>query len=487
MTLATAPTQLIPHHPLWDTARACTACELRAACEGPVPGEGYPWAQLLILGEAPGRQESRDGRPFIGAAGQELNNYLRLYMELTREAAFITNTTLCRPGQGSEDWKPQPAHVRICTTLHLEPTLWMVRPKVVLALGAVAIGYLLGIPTDKVVVRELSGIPQRPPPVDGLYRDFILIPSIHPAAPLRREHEAGPMMRAIGEAFQAARGVLEGTWQPVIDEHPAPSYALIDSLRELGLPSMVAVDTERLPSGKPWCLSASAVAGVALVVKADDYEGISAIKSVLENPGVTTVFHNSAWDLAELAHFNPPIYPANFRDTMYQLYWRGEQIQGLKHQARRLLGMEMQDYTDVVRTAQGKLAMEYLGQIASIPWPAPQPIEKIETRKPKYKKDKATGQRVMVDPGGGTEVKVKHPWNMARKAAGILKDAKGKGADPVERWRGLEEEERALVENVLGRMPEAGLDQVEESVWVPYSARDADATLRLYLKLAGGK
>ena len=120
----------------------------------------------MIVGEAPGRNEDLNGRPFIGLAGAELENYL-YSVGLRREDVFIDNIVHCRPSGSDvhQDWRPSPQHIATCTGLNLEPVLWMVRPKVVLALGGTACEYFL---SSKVNVGEISAMPRRPAEVDGL-------------------------------------------------------------------------------------------------------------------------------------------------------------------------------------------------------------------------------------------------------------------------------------------------------------------------------
>jgi len=117
---------------------ACTRCEL---CEGrtrTVFGVGDPEADWMIIGEAPGAEEDRQGEPFVGRAGQLLNAILRA-VGLRREQVFIANILKCRPPQNRD---PKSEEVERCMP-YLHRQVELVRPKLIVALGRVAAQNLL--------------------------------------------------------------------------------------------------------------------------------------------------------------------------------------------------------------------------------------------------------------------------------------------------------------------------------------------------------
>ncbi|MEM3943599.1 MAG: uracil-DNA glycosylase [Thermofilaceae archaeon] len=81
--------------------RVCTRCPLHATRRNAVPGEGNPNARVMLVGEAPGYNEDVQGRPFVGAAGNLLNELLGL-AGLRREEVFITNVVKCRPPENRD-------------------------------------------------------------------------------------------------------------------------------------------------------------------------------------------------------------------------------------------------------------------------------------------------------------------------------------------------------------------------------------------------
>ena len=116
----------------------CTRCELHRGRTQTVFGVGRRDADLLVIGEAPGAEEDRQGEPFVGRAGQLLNAMLRA-IGLDRGAVYIANILKCRP-PGNRD--PRPEEV-LCCTPYLERQIELVAPRAVLAVGRIAAQRLL--------------------------------------------------------------------------------------------------------------------------------------------------------------------------------------------------------------------------------------------------------------------------------------------------------------------------------------------------------
>lgn len=119
----------------------CFDCDLCMARKNIVNGEGNIKAPILFLGEAPGYNEDKLGRPFVGDAGKQLDYFLNLF-GLTREYhVFITNTVLCRPPNNRE---PHPIEISICS-IHVSEEILMVNPKIIVLLGNTALKTTTGI------------------------------------------------------------------------------------------------------------------------------------------------------------------------------------------------------------------------------------------------------------------------------------------------------------------------------------------------------
>lgn len=118
----------------------CQRCQLAQGRNKLVFGVGDPNARLMFVGEGPGADEDMQGEPFVGRAGQLLNNMISA-MGLRREQVYIANIVKCRPPQNR---RPEPDEARTCLPF-LERQIEIVRPRVLVALGATAATYLLGM------------------------------------------------------------------------------------------------------------------------------------------------------------------------------------------------------------------------------------------------------------------------------------------------------------------------------------------------------
>ncbi|MEM0437794.1 MAG: type-4 uracil-DNA glycosylase [Candidatus Micrarchaeia archaeon] len=155
--------------------KQCDKCPLHKSRTNAVPGEGNPHAKIMLVGEAPGENEDLQGRPFVGRAGQLLNEMLS-ENGLTRDDVFITNIVKCRP-PGNRD--PEPEEKAACSP-YLDQQVEALQPRVIVCLGRHSAEYLF----TKYGL-EFPGITQargRPYKVDSLFGHFILFPVYHPAA-----------------------------------------------------------------------------------------------------------------------------------------------------------------------------------------------------------------------------------------------------------------------------------------------------------------
>ena len=126
----------------WDQLRhcvsGCTRCELSQSRTQTVFGVGNPEADWMIIGEAPGAEEDRRGEPFVGRAGQLLDQML-LAIGQRREAVFIANILKCRPPNNRD---PKPAEAAACRE-YLDRQIELIQPKIILVVGKIAAQNLL--------------------------------------------------------------------------------------------------------------------------------------------------------------------------------------------------------------------------------------------------------------------------------------------------------------------------------------------------------
>ncbi len=148
----------------------CRRCKLYAGATQLVFGEGSPSARLMFIGEAPGAEEDLQGRPFVGAAGQLLNNLLSK-LGLPREEVYITNVVKSRP-PGNRD--PEPEEIEACLPF-LKMQIAAIQPVVIVTLGRIAAQALLG---TKEPLTRMRGQWRR-------YDHIRVMPTFHPSYLLR--------------------------------------------------------------------------------------------------------------------------------------------------------------------------------------------------------------------------------------------------------------------------------------------------------------
>jgi uracil-DNA glycosylase family 4 len=148
----------------------CTRCALSRGRNKIVFGDGDPNARLMFVGEGPGADEDAQGLPFVGRAGQLLNNMIAA-TGLKREQVYIANIVKCRPPQNRV---PEPDEANTCSPF-LFQQIDVIRPEVLVALGSTAATYLLGVKSS------LSGLRGRIHPCRGTK----LVVTYHPAFLLR--------------------------------------------------------------------------------------------------------------------------------------------------------------------------------------------------------------------------------------------------------------------------------------------------------------
>ena len=170
---------------LREEAAGCTRCPLAAGRTHVVFGEGDPRAGLMLVGEGPGREEDRLGRPFVGRSGQLLDRLLLEETGLTRRDVYIANVVKCRPPNNRD---PLPDEIAACRP-YLDRQVALVQPAVVLTLGNFASRTLLG--TGEGITR-LRGRTHVWPAGSGP----VVVPTFHPAAALRGGGEVMAKMRA---------------------------------------------------------------------------------------------------------------------------------------------------------------------------------------------------------------------------------------------------------------------------------------------------
>jgi DNA polymerase len=163
-------------------ASTCTRCPLAGGRTQVVFGVGDPGADLLFVGEGPGREEDLAGEPFVGRSGKLLDRIMAEEIGLTRAQCYIANVVKCRPPNNRD---PRPNEIEACRP-YLEEQITLIAPAVIITLGNFATKLLLD--SDRGI-RELRG--------QVFDRNGVaVVPSYHPAYVLRAGGEAMAEMRA---------------------------------------------------------------------------------------------------------------------------------------------------------------------------------------------------------------------------------------------------------------------------------------------------
>ncbi len=152
------------------TVASCSKCPLHKGRTNSVPGEGNVSPDILFVGEGPGADEDAQGRPFVGRSGQLLTKMI-LAMGYPREEIHIANIVKCRP---PDNRAPTPDEMNTCMP-YLKEQIAILKPKVIVALGATSVKALLG---NKTGISKLRG-------TWHTFEDIPLMPTFHPAYLLR--------------------------------------------------------------------------------------------------------------------------------------------------------------------------------------------------------------------------------------------------------------------------------------------------------------
>jgi DNA polymerase len=180
--------------------RRCGLCDVRLTA---VPGEGDPDSPVVFVGEAPGREEDEQGRPFVGSAGKLLDRLLG-EAGLRREEVYIANILKCRP-PGNR--RPKSDEMRACAQ-HLDAQLQVISPAIVAPMGNSAVGHLM---KQYGLKRESIGRAHgKVNPVQASWGYIYIFPLYHPAAVLYNRR----LQQELKKDLESLKGILESCGAP---------------------------------------------------------------------------------------------------------------------------------------------------------------------------------------------------------------------------------------------------------------------------------
>lgn len=465
---------------------------------GPMP------ADIMLIGDAPDGNANRRGYVFEGRVGREFNDLYLPLSRLHRDDVYVTNAMKC---QRVDNEAPEPDEARVCADYWLPDELAMVQPKHVVLMGTTAARAVLptadsqrvdmdthhGQLYGKVVysgnaTRWLWNVEQ--PRLYGMPRRPHIVVTYHPNAGLAGSDMMIPLMadfRALGDVLAM---VGAGQYPHPIDPFPFPVYRELTTAaqvwealapaRSITKGRIVATDTETDgKNGPPWCLSFSTAPGMGYVIPADCPEALAAFALYVNpqrNPWVIVLLHNALFDLGIIKQMGVTGY--RWRDTMHTAYQLGNQPQALKPLAFRLCGMEMVDYSEVVRYPSINPMLEWARDVATntaaaIPIKQPKKKLVLEPHHKEWKKHNGLLQR---------RVKKLETWQLEQL---FPLEAGKKFPDPWEWW----DDRTPIVRGMLSMfgnhkpMPAESIVHVPRPRAIDYAGRDGDATLRAWWAL----
>ncbi len=461
----------------------CPLCPGTHRCVQP---DGPEVCDILFIGERPGQEENKLGRPFIGKAGREFNeNYLWL-AGLDREDIRITNTVLCG-ADGNR--KPTEKEIRECAGHHIPDELNRCMPSLVVLMGGTACSLIPDINLDIE-----HGIPR----MGRLFGwEGMVVPMYHPAAGL---HDTGKMIPLL-EDFERLGKVLAGEWAAPADPYPNPDYRLIrtwedwDAFDRGTEPALIAIDTERHGSSA-FSVQFSIRPGTGGMLLWSDH-----ILSVLTDQdvwgafsgwvyrlqrlwGTKVVLHHAPQDLDWLDRMG--IKVTRFRDTMQEAYHLGNLPQGLKALAYRLFGVQMRTYEDVVLPHSRSAMCDWLGDAMAY---ASSNLfytttKQLKTKIKTIEKQGEIGRGLLRIYTHTMKSPDYNPWDKVRELFART-DISADEAAFVESTR-ANATAQAVINKMIGHPgphPIVGIGNVPLEEAVRYGCADADMTLRVALEL----
>lgn len=433
----------------------CPACPGINNCIAPEVGKCNDYT---FVGEAPGRVENESGHVFWGKTGKEFTEHYLPLAGLRRGDVYITNAIKCLPPspQGKLDInkKLDLDLLDSCVNHHLYNELLATQSKLIIPMGTFAC-YAI----DPSINLELQhGIP-----VDTAFGTAF--PMYHPASGL---HEPKKMLMIRNDWVRLGK-YIKGKLRLPVDPYPNPDYAEAthDELCELyhfvkandtyGWP--LGCDTEVTRQSYPYCFTFSTLSGTGRLILADNRDDLDILQGILSLWKGPILFHNWMFDSRVVRSMDLSIPDNKVIDTMVRVYHLGNMPQGLKALAYRELGMQMQDFDDLVTPYSLPKCLAYLREAYGMDWPKPDP----ELRR---------------DDNG--EWKLKQPQSMKTKLKRFLTDyGKNPNIDVFRRWDNWEDSHK-IIESQAGLWPGKDIRYVPFEKIIHYACRDADALVRLW-------
>lgn len=460
-----------------------------------VPASGPTPNPILLIGEAPGKVEAQQLRPFVGPSGRLQDAYLSHYHSSCRSWRKTNVIPLYLDGN------PDPTPELISQwTPYLNAELLSCNLSLIICVGRFAMRHFLGESADLEISHGL--LHEIFSPV--LNRFVYVLPIYHPAGALHADNRSEGAIDRIplivqdyGQVARYASAIKSGNESLLLSELRHDPYAGVEDYHDITgsemaewlftfnvephwpiidgrrIPPEIGLDTETTPS-----IQVSTRPGTGWTLRAcqpDFHVGIAALQFCADN-GSMFVTHQAGtpsgcmYDTVECRALGLDLSRATIWDTMNAAYLLKTESKALKTLASRFCGMEMEDYSSLVEGIARDKQIAHLRLILSIPdWSIPIPILEQET----------DGSFAYYTPTAIPKI-----------VAGILRDIdsgkviKTGPTNPEERYKKIHTLLRDEIESRLGPLPYATLNDIPLSRATFYASRDADATLRLKSRLS---
>lgn len=444
----------------------CSVCDHHCKVVRP---DGPEDADVLAIGEKPGRHESQTGIPFCGDAGIELNQTYLSRAGLDRSQIKISNVLKCRLGDNNN--KPTDAQIEACASHWIPGEVRRQQPKIILLMGATACSLVPDIELEKD-----HGFPRWVSKGESRYFgdwEGWVVPVFHPAAGLHNTSLMIPLL----EDFERLGKWMRGRWERPVVEHVGEDWGLLETVNEFTdyvdcidaavLSDYNALDTED-DGPRPYSLQFAYCIYGGRMILAENKPVLEAFKewnAFIDKPWY---MHSRNHDLEVLRRMGVDIFqrssfnvPVEVYDTMQEAFHLGNQPQGLKALAWRLLGLKMDDWIEVAGPPSRSRMQEWLMEAWG--W--------------------AAERQVRVEKQLKTKVKVE--WKPTELEKDLKRVFRHSGSGTYDVWEKVEEvldanDNRKMAEEMvkeLGPPPIVSIANADFEHRVKYGVVDACATL----------
>lgn len=428
----------------------CALCPGRYNC---VPPSGPTDTDIVFISGPTRPEEDKKGTVLVSMIGKEMDEHYLPVTGLRRDISYFTNSIKCLPDTSRHklDISKQTHRdlLESCANTHLYNEIANIGPKLIVPMGAFACHAI-----DPDITLDLHhGIPIQ------TRLGIVAFPMWHPADVL---HEPKKMLQ-IRTDFIRLRAYLKGKLPIRLDEYPEPDYQECNDYTEIDKidPTIpMACDTEWSKSLGPYVMTYSQYPGQGRLIRADRHDLLEYFQSKIDYWESIILFHNWLYDKKVTLQMGLNFPDKKIRDTMIRVFHLGNLPQGLKALAYRELGMDMQDFDDLVKPYSAVHVLDYYRQAYNQDWPKP-PIQNVI--------DDKTGQW-----------KEYKPQSIKTKLKRFFTDlSKNQDKDVFQMWEKNWENEQYEVEQRCGPWPGKDIAHVPFELVKYYACRDADATIRL--------